>query len=78
MEGVQRRDNHRLLHLPHTVRILPRELDGGLIGLGAAVAEEDLVGTGIRHQPRGQLSLLGDEVQVRAVMQLAYTRKVGR
>lgn len=42
--------------------MLPRKLDGTLIGFGATVAEEHLVGTAVVGKPRGKLSLLGVEV----------------
>ena len=54
------------------VGVLPRELDGTLVGLGAAVAEEDLVGAGVVGEPGGELGLLGVEVEVGYVMELLH------
>jgi len=54
------------------VGMLPRELDGTLIGFGTAVAEEHLVGTAVVGKPRGKLSLLGVEVKVGNVMELLH------
>lgn len=54
------------------VGVLPRKLDGTLIGLGTTIAEEDLVGTAIIGKPRGKLSLLGVEVKVGYVMELLH------
>lgn len=54
------------------VGVLPSELDGTLVGLGAAVAEEDLVGAGVVGEPGGELGLLGVEVEVGYVVELFH------
>lgn len=48
---------------------LARKLDGALVGLGARVAEEGLVGEAVLHQPLGQLHLGQRVVQVGGVRQ---------
>lgn len=50
----------------------PCQLNRGLIGLSARITEEDLIGTGVLAQPRGQPSLLGCVVQIRNVMYLRH------
>jgi len=37
--------------------VFPGEFDGGLIGLGAAVAEKNLVGKGVFHEQPGKTGL---------------------
>lgn len=54
------------------VCVLPCQLDGTLVGLGAAVAEEDLVGAGVVGEPGGELGLLGVKVEVGYVMELFH------
>ena len=44
------------------------QLDGGFVGFGAGIAEENAVGTAVVHQPAGQLLLFrnGDRGSRRA------------
>ena len=53
----------------HHVAVLAGQLDRRLIGLGAGIAEEDLVGAAVGGDPGRQLLLLRDPVEVGHVLQ---------
>ena len=71
MEGLDGRNDDGTVDAA-IVGMLPCQLDGTLVGLGAAVAEEDLVGAGVVGEPGGELGLLGVEVEVGYVMELLH------
>jgi len=68
VEGVLRREDERLVDLEDLVRVLACELDGRLVRLGARVAEEGAVRARSLHQPRRELPLLRDVVEVAHVV----------
>ena len=76
MEGLDGRDDDGTIDAA-IVGVLPGQLDGTLVGLGAAVAEEDLVGAGVVGEPGGQLRLLRVEVEVGYVMELFHLGRNG-
>ena len=71
MEAGAGREDQRLADAAAAVAVLAGQLDGGLIGLGAGVAEEHLVAAAVGGNPAGQLLLLANGIQVRHVLQLA-------
>mmetsp|Transcript_5032 Transcript_5032/g.14290 ORF Transcript_5032/g.14290 Transcript_5032/m.14290 type:complete len:383 (+) Transcript_5032:116-1264(+) len=76
MEGLDGRNDDGTIDAA-IVGVLPGQLDGTFVGLGPAVAEEDLVGAGVIGEPSGQLSLLRVEVEVGNVMELFHLGRNG-
>ena len=64
MEAGCCREDHRLFDAAPLMAVLARQLDRGLIGFGAGIAEEDAVGTAVAHQPAGQLFLFRNPIEV--------------
>ena len=57
VEGLFHADDPVALPLAPVLEMLARQLDGRLVGFGAAVAEKDPVGEAMGDQPLGQLQL---------------------
>ncbi len=71
-------DDPEALRLAALILKAPRHLDRALERLGAGVAEEHGVGERLRDQALGQLLLVLDAVEVRAVPELLGLRLEGR
>ncbi len=71
METGLGREDQRPLDPAHLMAVLAGQLDGGLIGFGAGIAEEDAVGAAAPNDPAGQFLLLGDPVEVGDVLKPA-------
>ena len=67
VEGLVGRNNDGLGD-PAVRCVSTGQLDGGLVGLGARVAEEGLVGAGVGAEPLGEGRLFGNVVEVADVM----------
>src|SRR5207253_2289266 len=69
VERVARRDDLVAVAREPLLRVLPRELERGLVGLRPRVAEEDPVGERVLHEELGQVDLGRRVEQVRHVQQ---------
>jgi hypothetical protein len=76
MKGLVGRDDDGLGD-PAVGRVSSGQLDGGLVGFGARVAKEGLVGAGIGAEPLGEGRLFGDEIQVANVMDALHLLRNG-
>ena len=70
VEGPPAGDNPPAIRLADVVEVLAGQLHRRFKGFNAGVAEENLIGKGMRHQPFGQLLTLGDAEQIGAVPNL--------
>jgi hypothetical protein len=70
MEAGSGGQDQWLVDATAAVAVLAGQLDGGLIGFGAGVAEEHLIAAAVGRNPARQLFLLTDAIQVGNVLQL--------
>ena len=70
MKGVLHDDDRRVLDVA-IVPVQAGQLDGGLVGLSAGIADEGAGHAGYLRQPAGELFLQRYVVEVRCVYQLA-------
>jgi len=75
---VEGDDLHPARLAAHHRLVAPRELQGGLVGLGARIAEEDLAREGAPGEGLGEADLRLDVIEVRGVVQAAGLFRDGR
>ena len=70
MEAGSGGQDQWLVDATAVVAVLAGQLDGGLIGFGAGVAEEHLIAAAVGRNPARQLFLFTNAIQVGNVLQL--------
>src|SRR3546814_2350627 len=75
MKGALAGDHPHPLRMALGVVVAPRQLQRALHRLGAGIAEERLVGEGVRHQPLGQAPAFRSEEhtsELQSLMRISY------